>query len=223
MSTDLAVVNAAAELVRRSYAGDQNATATLFRIGEEARKGNQRAVVSYQAAKAYIDQHPAQPFQLGIEEPVLIADSPVPTKDDAAPTAKPKSAEVRKPPVPRGLFDKLFNPDLTALCIVRACHYKNGMPAAAAVLASGPPLTNPVVSQFGRDNFGSEEARAVFYHGVRNPSTESWDEIAPGLDMPSKRCFAIGQCFGRARNIQAVRAGGPVSAISPVAGWELGE
>ena len=29
----------AASLVRRSRAGDQNATATLYRIGEEARKG----------------------------------------------------------------------------------------------------------------------------------------------------------------------------------------
>lgn len=221
MSTDLAVVNAAAELVRRSYAGDQNATATLYRIGEEARKGNQRAVVSYQAAKAYIDKNPAQPFRLGIEEPVLIAEGSVST--ESSEPAKTQSAEVRKPPVPRGLFDKLFNPELTALCIVRACHYKNGMPAAAAVLASGPPLTNPVVSQFGRDNFGSEEARAVFFHGVRNSSTDSWDQVAPQLDMPSKRCFAIGQCFGRARNIQAVRAGGPVTAISPVAGWELGE
>lgn len=222
MSTDLAVVNAAAGLVRRSRAGDQNATATLLRIGEEARKGGARAVAAFQAAKAYIDQNPAENFQLGIEEPVLIADTTSQGEVPVLPKSK-TNAEQRKPVVPRGLFDKLFSPDLTALCIVRACHYKNGMPAAAAVLASGPPLDNAAIRQFGAENFGSEDARSTFFHGVKHPDVETWDAVAPQLEMPLRRCLAIGQCFGRARSIQAVRAGAPVSTISPVAGWELGE
>lgn len=224
MSTDLAVVNdSAVGLVRRARAGDQNATAMLLRIGEEARKGGQRAIAAFQAAKNFIDQNPSQPFELGGEStlPALIADGPVAA--EAAPLAQ-VDPEKKKPPLPRGIFATLFKPDWTALTIVRACGFRNGMPAAAAVLASGEPLTNPVVRRFGAENFGSEEATAVFFHGVRNPSLESWNEVAPSLDVPLRRCLAIGQCIGRARKLQAVRQkGSTISQYDPDIGWEMGE
>lgn len=226
-SADLA--DRAATFVRRARAGDQNAAAMLRRIGEEARRGaSERAVAAFRVAKEYIDRHPATPFVLGAE-PAVIADTPQ-SRAPAASTAivvrpKPKvDPELRKPILPRGIFDKLFDPDSFALTVIRACQYRNGLPAAAVVLAAGPLLTNPVIHQIGTTNFGSDESSAVFFHGVKFPEEEAWIEVAPHLDIPLRRCLAIGQCVGRARKIQAVRMPrSPISNYSPVAGWELGE
>jgi hypothetical protein len=220
MNAEPTVSSSAVGLVRRSRAGDQNATAMLVRIGEEARKGGQRALAAYQAAKAFIESNPSQPFELGTE-PALVADGPLPS--DGAPLVK-VDPEKKKPPLPRGIFNTLFKPDWTAVTIVRACGYRNGMPAAAAVLAGGAPLTNPAVRQFGAENFGSDESTAVFYHGVRNPTIEAWNEVAPHLDVPLRRCLAIGQCIGQARKLQAVRQrGSQISQFDPAIGWEMGE
>lgn len=223
----------AASYVRRARAGDENAMAMLARIGEESRKGNKRASAAFAAMKDYIDRHPAQPFTLGAEAAV-IADTPQTSSADSgsgysqaitAP-ARPSSRDLekRKPPLPRGIFDKLFDPEDFALTVVRACGYRNGLPAASVVLASGPLLTKPVVQQLGVSNFGSEESTAVFFHGVKFSGEASWAEVAPHLDPPLRRCLAIGQCVGRARRLQAIRMpGSAISNYSEVAGWELGE
>jgi hypothetical protein len=223
----------AASLVRRSRAGDQNATATLYRIGEEARKGGSRAVTAFQSAKAYIEGNPEIPFTLGAE-PAAIMDAPRPGTSTASsstamvpykpapPTAK--ELEMRKPVLPRGFFDKLFHPEWAPLVMIKAHQYRHGAPAAAAVLASGPPLTNQAIQQFGASQFGSEESTQVFYHGVRFPDDAAWKEVAPHLDVPLRRCLAIGQCVGRARRLQQVRQqGSSISSFSPTIGWELGE
>lgn len=227
-STDIAMH--AASLVRRARAGDENAMALITRVGEEARKGsNPRARASFAALKDFIDRNPAQPFVLGTEQ-VAIMDPPnskaiqksVPAPEEIA--VKRESGEARKPPVPRGLFDRLFDPEYFALVIIRACQYRDGMPAAAAILASGPPLTNAAIHQLGLSNFGSDESTACFFHGVKFSGEDSWSEVAPHLDPTLRRCLAIGQCVGRARKIQAVRQpNSSISAYSQVAGWELGE
>lgn len=215
-------------LVRRARAGDQNATAMILRVGEEARRGNnRRATVAFTAIQDYIDRNPAQDFVLGAEGgAAIIMDPPnggsVALVASTPPTAK--EIEARKPPLPRGIFDKLFDPDWSALVIVKACQYRNGLPATAAVLASGPPLTNTAIKAFGASQFGSEESTSVFFHGVRFSGDDAWAELAPHLDPPLRRCLAIGQCVGRARKIQQVREkGSSISAFSPTVGWELGE
>ncbi len=225
-STDIALHTAS--LVRRARAGDENAMGLITRVGQEARKGNNpRAQAAFAALKEFIDKNPAQDFVLGAEP--VIMDPPSPTAiqkavPDTEITVRRVDPELRKPPVPRGLFDRLFDPEYFALVIIRACQYRNGLPAAAALLAAGPALTNPVVHQLGLTNFGSEESTACFFHGVKFSSEASWDEVAPHLDPPLRRCLAIGQCVGRARKIQAVRQpNSSISAYSPVAGWELGE
>ena len=231
MSASASLVDHAASLVRRTRAGDQNAQATLYRIGEESRKGaNPRAAAIARAIKQYIDQNPPKDFVLGAE-PALLADTPEGASQSTALAVRAAPGkltaaqiEAKKPAIPRGLFDKLFDPEFFALVIVRACGYKNGLPAAAVVLASGPLLTAPVVQQLGISQFGSDESSAVFFHGVKFSSEDTWAEVAPHLDPFMKRCLAVGQCVGRARKIQAVRM--PKSSISnysPVAGWELGE
>jgi hypothetical protein len=222
MQASSALVSQAAVYVRRSRAGDQNATAMLRRVGAEARKGNQRAAQSFEAMKAYIEQNPAQPFQLGAE-PVVIAEGSLGSKVADTPP-KAVNLELRKPPLPRGIFERLFDPEFFAIVIVRACQYRNGLPAAAAVLASGPALTNNAIRQIGASNFGSEESTATFFHGVKFPDEKAWAEVAPHLDLPLRRCLAIGQCVGRARKIQAVRLpNSTITQYSDVAGWELGE
>ncbi len=225
MSDTLA--QAAASHVRRARAGDENAMAQLARIGQEARKGNnQRAIASFAAVKEYIDRNPAQPFVLGAEAPIIVA-APKAKKGAPAPVSTALALpdpELRKPPLPRGIFDRIFEPDYFALVIVRACAFRYGLPAAAAVLASGPPLTNPVIHTLGTSNFGSEESTAVFFHGVKFSGDETWKEVAPHLDPPLRRCLAVGQCVGRARKIQAVRMPrSHIGGLSEVAGWELGE
>lgn len=222
MNASSALVSQSAAYVRRARAGDENAMAMIRRVGEEARKGNQRAAQSFAIIKSYIEQNPARPFQLGAE-PVVIAEGSLGSKVADTPVVK-VNPELRKPPLPRGIFERLFDPDFFAIVIVRACQYRNGLPAAAAVLASGPALTNNAIRQIGTSNFGSEESTGVFYHGVKFPDEKAWGEIAPHLDLPLRRCLAIGQCVGRARKIQAVRLpNSTITQYSDVAGWELGE
>lgn len=224
MSSAVALDQTVASLVRRSRAGDQNATAMITRVGEEARKGNPKASQTAAAIRQFIEGNPAQDFVLG-GEPALVMDPPANDSTAIVPV-KPTRAEMerKKPVLPRGIFDRLFDPEHTAVTIVRACGYRNGLPAAAAALASGPPLTNNVVAQFGAENFGSEESTTLFFYGLRFSGDEDWEEVARHFDMPLRRCLAIGQCFGRARKLQAIRQrGSSISAYAPVAGWELGE
>ncbi len=222
------LVDRAGALVRRSRAGDQNATATIYEIGQAARKGNNsRASAIFQAIQNYVASNPFQPFRLGAGE-VLVAKPSVAGESDALALTPEKPThrdiEARKPPVPRGLYDKIFNPEERALAIVRAAKYRNGIAGAAAVLASGPLLTRQVVEEMGMTEFGSEESTATFFHGVKFPDEATWADVAPHLEPPLRRCFVIGQCVGRARKIQQVRQpGSQIGAFSQVAGWELGE
>jgi hypothetical protein len=218
-----ALATQAASYVRRARAGDENAMGMLARIGEEARKGNRRASAAFAVAKDFIDRNPAVPFQLG-GEPALIADKGGSIAENAIAPIKKVDYELRKPPMPRGVLDKLFDPEYLALVIVRACQFRHGLAAAAVVLASGPPLTANAIQQLSSTNFEGQEPRAVFYHGVKFSGEDAWLEVAPHLDVPLRRCLAIGQCVGKARGIQAVRMPGSViTAYAPVAGWELGE
>jgi len=232
MSASAELVDRAASLVRRTRAGDQNAQATIYRIGEEARKGkNQRVSQMAAAIKHYMESHPATEFTLGAE-PAVIVDTPQrPSRGQSTALARTQSAppakvnpESKKPPLPKGMLDQLFDPELFALVVVRACGYRNGLAAAAVTLAAGPPLTNPVIRELGYSQFGSDEASSIFFHGVQFPEKATWDEVAPHLDVPLRRILAVGQCVGRARKIQVVRQPrSSIGAYSPVAGWEMGE
>jgi hypothetical protein len=241
MSASAELVDRAASLVRRTRAGDQNAQATIYRIGEEARKGKNKRVAQMAAAiKHYMESHPATDFTLGAEPAVIIntpgsrngngngartngRPSTALARAPSAPVAQ-VNPESKKPPMPRGLLDQLFDPELFALVVVRACGYRNGLAAAAVTLAAGPPLTTPVVRELGYSQFGSDEASSIFFHGVQFPEKATWDEVAPHLDVPLRRILAVGQCVGRARKIQMVRQPrSSIAAYSPVAGWEMGE
>jgi len=239
MSAGASIGEHARALVRRTRAGDQNAWATIYRIGEEARKGgNKRADAMAQAIKQQLAAPSTDDFELGAE-PALVLDpprggsggrtpaaAPAPAEAPTPATARDKAAlaENRKPPVPRGLLDRIFDPEQMAETIIKACGYRHGLQAAAVVLAAGPPLSNLRLGEIAKANFGSEESMGAFIPGVKFSDDAAWYEVAPQLSLPLKRCLAIGQCLGRARRLQMARQPkSRISDYSEVAGWELGE
>lgn len=85
---------------------------------------------------------------------------------------------------------------------------------AAVVVAGGPPLTKDRVSSIGA-HFG--EDAEVYMLAVCSPFRLCPPEVNPSA-------YNAGCVVGIARKIQGVNSGKfPVSAISPMAGWELGE
>lgn len=217
MAVSADLIEQSAAIVVRARAGDQNALATILKVGESARAGGSRAMAAFNTIKHYIEAHPATEFVLGADAPAVM-DTP------DAPIVKAPDPELRKPTLPQGIFDRIFDPEYFALCIIRACGYRHGLPAAATILAAGPPLTAPVIAHIGNSQFQSDESTATFFHGVRFCGEDNWRQIAPQLDPPLRRCLAIGQCVGRARKLQMVRQpGSRIGAYSEVAGWELGE
>jgi hypothetical protein len=75
-----AVHKGAASLVIRSREGDQNAMGILFMIGEQARKGNDKAMRAMRAVQQYIKQHPNRPVIAGESESEIGADDGVLSK-----------------------------------------------------------------------------------------------------------------------------------------------
>jgi hypothetical protein len=221
----------AAALVRRARAGDQNAMALILEIGRAARAGaNARAKAAYAMLKKYIDRNPAAPtegglFGFGGDVPSVPA-APgglLEVRSARGPVAA--APAVVKPPLPRGTFDRIFDPDAFPVVVIRACRYRDGLAAAAVVLASGPIFTPPTVQEIGLSTFGSEETSACFFHGVKCCTDADLREAASGFkEAYLRRPFVVGQCVGRAWRIQAVRRpGSRIGMYAPIAGWELGE
>lgn len=217
--TDRALQQEAQALVRRARAGDQNAMALIQQIGVAARRGvSRKARAAYTAIKHYIDTHPVgKAKRFGIfafgSEPAVIPELPA---------ADP---ELSKPPMPKGALDGLFDPERFEVCVVRACKYRHGLPAAALVLAAGPPLVAPIVRGIGESIFGDDEQRSeIFFHGVQFCGDDERKKLASSLDAAGRRSLVTGQCVGRAARIQAVRQPGSlIGRYSAVAGWEFGE
>lgn len=137
MAAEMTMPQQAVALVRRTRAGDQNAWATIYRIGEEARKGQPRARQAFELIKRFIERSPAAEYTLGAETAVVM-DTP------AGSVADP---EASKPMLPKGSLSQILDTDVTARVIANAWKYKNGMPGAAVALAAGPPLVEPLVAR----------------------------------------------------------------------------
>lgn len=204
----------AAALVRRTRAGDQNAWATIYRVGEEARKGQPTARRAFAAIQNFIDTTPAEEFMLGGEPPIVMD----------TPAAQQQDAERSKQSLPRGALDDIYDTDVTARVIAGAWRFKHGMNAAALVLAGGPPLNAGLIAEIAQKAFQDPQSQRLYLYGVQYSSEEEWKQIAPRLDVANRLCLMIGQCVGRARKLQMLRSPkGNVSDYSSVAGWELGE
>lgn len=226
-----ALADHAASIVRRARVGDQNAMALIRQVGKAAREGtSSRAKKAYALMQKYINKNPteARPapatgglFGFGGEIPSLAPAPRAGIAKEAAPVA-PALPERRV--LPRGAFDRIFDPESLPIVVIRACRYEDGLRAAAVVLAAGPSFTKDSVQELGLSIFGSEPASEAFFHGVKNCTDSDLREAGKLFDDYLKKPFIVGQCVGRAWRIQSVRRpGSRIGLYSPAAGWEMGE
>lgn len=216
----------AGSIVRRARAGDQNAMALIREIGIAARKGADRARVAFRAILQYAQSNPAPVatgglFGFGGEAPAGIPVAPQALLD----TRHERAALPQRslPTLPRGSLDQLFDDEAFPIVVARACKFRNGLGAAAVVLAAGPLITQQRVEEMSMSLFGSDNASAAFLYGVKHPSDQDRMEVAEELDADLRRPFIAGQCVGRAVRLQQIRRGAPFSLLSPGIGWEMGE
>jgi hypothetical protein len=226
----------AAALVNRARVGDQNAMALIKKVGVVARNGNSgKAKKAFASIQRFLAANPVASSgnapnkggQFGYGGSVSPTIPPAPQAlMDASSFSGERSREPQKqelPTLPKGAFDKLFDPDHFQKIVIAACKYKSGLDAAAVVLAAGPTLSKEDVNTIGMSGFGSEAATQAFFMGVKYPLERDMVRMKP-LDPGLKRAFVVGQCVGRAWRIQAVRRpGSRIGLWSPGAGWELGE
>jgi hypothetical protein len=224
-------------LVLRARAGDQNAMSLLREIGEAARNGlSSKAKLYYKRAMAYVRANrPTRArggmFGFGGEVvPSLAAYSPAPhaivDERQAGVQARGQhAAPAARKPLPKGALDRIFDLESLPVVVLRACRFRDGLGAAAVVLASGPPITKAMVQEIGLSHFGSDDASAAFFYGVRHYAERDVHEAAEMLpDNHVRKPFIVGQCVGRAWRLQAVRRpGSRIGVYAPVAGWELGD
>jgi hypothetical protein len=140
-------------------------------------------------------------------------------------------AYVKSHPVTRSVFGnevlakedlqtilKSNDPVVVIQCIIRACKCGvSGAHAAIVALANGPALNALRVTELASAMHG-ELQESAFRFGVDY-------HRAPQRSAPStfQGHMGLGQVVGRARGIQVVRRGGPVSTLSHPAAIELGD
>lgn len=205
--------------------------ALLREIGIAARAGaNRKAKAAYEFVMKFIEKNPAPPiaadkgglFGFGGE-----ASDRVPSAPSAlvqSPDRPRQGPGAPKPNLPRGALSRIFDQDVFPVVVVKACQYRDGLAAAAVVLASGPSLTKDVVQDIGNSMFGSDETTAAFFHGVKFCTDADLREAGKNFPVGLRRPLVVGQCVGRAWRLQAVRRpGSRIGMYAPVAGWEMGE
>lgn len=184
---------AAASLVERARAGEQNAYATIVEIRKAAKnpkaKRHKVAKKAFDYIKEYIRKNPLK-FN---SRPLIGAE-----------------------PVPKEILSSIHDTSETVPTLATVGQYPFGLLAAIVWLAAGPQLDNTRVGQIG-DAFGYEIEGNMFAQGVRG------EPLAVGFSPIAGACHCMGQCVREARGIQIVRNGGPVAYLSPLAAWELGE
>ncbi len=212
------IVSNAASLVRRSRVGDQNAMALIYRVGEEARKGNAKAIEAAKAIEEFAKKNPSTAVSIDMPKPV-IAD----TQETGGVVVWKADTEKNKPALPRGALHGVLDPDHFCDVIAGAARYRFGLDAASVVLASGPMLTKDAIDAIVDEVF-DEKTGKIFLYGVVRCAPDDYDKAAQYLNTAGRQFLTVGQCFGRARKLQALRQPrSRIGAYSQVAGWELGE
>ena len=195
-----AIELAAADVVQRARQGDQNAMAVLTMVTDAAKGGDERAKVSYKALRSYAEKHPvSKTVNFGIEK--------------QAPVTKMLSEATKT---------EHENHYSSAVAGLGGLVAKNSPGCMIVILADGPSLlgqTNPRVEGIlvGLPN---DEMRSACLFGLQSPGLTG----GACRDNPHlSDAYMMGYCLGIARRMQAVKNGAPISALSPSAGWELGE
>lgn len=199
---------AAQHLVERARLGDQVAMATILEVGKAARSGIERAQLSYRMLKRYIETHPARENTFG-EEIVLAQQNRalVHTLSTSIEHASPvQYVSAVTALVPSVGFDSLAK--------------------ASVTLANGPDIASSSSEYLAavEASFPDDERKA-FEFGLKNSSCLSKIlECSKRVSDKENKALQIGYSMGVARRIQAVRHENvPISVLSGMAAWELGE
>lgn len=189
----------AEDLVIRAREGEQNAAALILEIGKNAKRGNPRAIKSRKLIQEAINSLPLRPLSV---VPALHRES-LPAKHFAHVVVGAEGPE------PYGAQVTTLLPSMGIRGVV--------------MLANGPPLLKSGRARAIAQSYPTQSERHAFclarrYAGMAVSSERA--ELHPRL----QRAMTVGDCFGIAQKIQAVRL--PDSCIStfdPAVGWELGE
>jgi hypothetical protein len=189
----------AEDLVIRTRAGEQNSAALILEIGKNAKRGNPRSVKSKRLIEEAIANIPLQTLSV---VPALHRES-LPAKHFArivvgAEGPEPYAAKVTS---------------MLPMLGIRG----------VVMLANGPSLIKSGRARAIAQSYPTAHERHAFclarrYAGQANASERA--SLHPRL----QNALAVGDCFGMAQKIQAVRLpDSSISAFDPAVGWELGE
>lgn len=185
----------AKELVIRSRAGDQNASALIMEAAKAAKNGNPRAVKASTEIEKYIDANPL-------------------------PAPKVSKSSVWSDAM-IGYIGELQS-NFSGEAVVALVPYIGDF--AMTALANGPKLTNDIINQIAAE-FGSEKERHAFRFGVVNSKqSDVIKDNARSLPRSIAFAILIGCNVGEAKRVQLVRLPNvPISIVSDRAASELGD
>ncbi len=202
-TSDLVKVQTEARnLVTRSRLGDENAVAMLVMIRNSAAQGSRKAIYTLKYLKEYIKKHPVlESCKIGfgcnpITQRVINA---IHSKISGEPRAH---ANVMVAAIP-----KIESPVLAAVPMAN-----NG-----SLLGQSNPRIIAICKFFG------DSEMDAFEFGKVNCFTDT-AHINGELSEGESKALHIGKTVGIAQRIQAVRNNdAPISSLSKMASWELGE
>lgn len=186
----------AKELVIRSRAGDQNASALIMETAKAAKSGSKRAVHANSLISKYIAENPLPAPKLSAK-PSVWSDAMI------------------------GYIGELqsnFSGEAVVALVPIIGEF------AMTSLANGPNLTNDIINSIASE-FGTEKEQHAFKFGVTN-SKQSEKIKENVTTLPKSEAFAllIGCNVGEAKRVQLVRLPNvPLSILSDVVANELGD
>jgi uncharacterized protein with GYD domain len=192
----------AEDLVIRSRAGDQVATAQIQVIGQNAKKKVPRAVKSSRMIADYIKANP-------VDGPFVITNTVLPTDSR-------KEKRVRAKFVNIAGSEDLEEYGASVVSLLPAVGW-----FGVVALANGPSLVKSGRARAIACSFANREEKHAFCFGRKYCSEPDFLAVA---HPPLRHALDLGIKFGWAQKIQQVRLpNSKISDFDPAAGWELGE
>lgn len=198
----------AESLVERSRQGDQNATAILCLVRENAQAGKPKAVFALKVLKDYIKKNPVSEDSFGAEALVKKKTALVPLKKAlAAPNAT----------------GSRYAAIVSAYVPSVGSSIQSVMNAATAIANEGQPIDNKLLSEVQ----GTVPAahKKIFADGVKySGDANRIKSISAKLKPEARKSLQIGYAMGMAKSIQDVRKpDAKIETFSKTVAWELGE
>lgn len=206
MSRPSTIPEAARELVDRSRAGDQNATAMIVQVRKGAKKGNSRALETVKCIKKYISENPVNPH----------------VRKGQTVDGHEAIAELREycdfgSETPKHI--RSFQAGGGLPFLLRAS--RGSLRAAAGSLINACLLTPKVIEGLAK-HMSDSSAGNLFLIAVMNyKSINSLKQLIEKAPAGVGHILA-GAAVGYARDVQEAREG-KIRFLSEMAAWELGE